>query len=703
MTYSLLLPLAVVLPLLGAFLLYLFPADTKQAIRLMVAVTAVEFVLLIFVLSLRFANKELTFVLDGFCGLTLKMRSDGFRALYAAVAGLMWCATSVFSRDYMRHAHSVRRYCFFILLTQAATVGLLLSDCLATAFLFFEVMSLASYPWVAQEEEPQAMRAAETYLYVAVIGGLVMLMGLLLLPQTVLLASFTEISTVLAAADRSALMLPAILVFVGFGAKAGAFPLHIWLPKAHPVAPAPASALLSGLLTKAGIFGVLVLACQVMRGYMPFAELIFWLGVVTMFLGALLAVFAVNLKKTLACSSLSQIGFILVGIGTLSLCHGENALSAWGVVGHMVNHSLLKLLLFLCAGVVAMNAHALELNDIRGYGRKKPLLHAVFLIGLLGISGIPGLNGFISKSLLHEGLLEWIAEAETAMPYRVAEWIFIVSGGMTLCYMLKLYICLFWNRNPDAEKQAEYEANRKYLSKPSKAVLVITALMLAAIGLLPSLVVNTIGEMSSAFLGSPLPAHTPAYFCEENIVGALKSIVIGLLLFAACNYTLFGRESDGSISYPNRWPNWLDLENGLYRPLLRTLKHIGALFARLFAMGPEIYFHALKAIGGFAAHAANLVGDGLAYLLSKFMLPARQIKEEPMVGNRASWSIGRMADKLVTSYTRGRVKPQYEITLAADWQEAKHELRETFASISFSQIMFAFGLVCVLVVVVLWR
>ena len=171
----------------------------------------------------------------------------------------------------------------------------------------------------------------------------------------------------------------------GFGAKAGAFPLHIWLPKAHPVAPAPASALLSGILTKTGIFGILILSCHLFIYDRTWGILIFTIGVLTMFGGALLAVFSVDLKRTLACSSMSQIGFIMVGIGILALLSDKNLLSGilsdtvshmedplevlhavYGTFLHMVNHSLIKLVLFMAAGVIFMNTHALDLNEIRG-------------------------------------------------------------------------------------------------------------------------------------------------------------------------------------------------------------------------------------------------------------------------------------------------------------------------------------------------
>ena len=131
------------------------------------------------------------------------------------------------------------------------------------------------------------------------------------------------------------------------------------------------------------------------------------LAAVTMFLGAVLALFSVDLKRTLACSSMSQIGFILTGISMMCLLGEENALAARGTLLHMANHSLIKLCLFMCAGCVYMNVHSLSLNDIRGFGRKKPLLFISFLMGALGIGGIPLWNGYVSKTLIHESIVEY--------------------------------------------------------------------------------------------------------------------------------------------------------------------------------------------------------------------------------------------------------------------------------------------------------
>ena len=188
-------------------------------------------------------------------------------------------------------------------------------------------------------------------------------------------------------------------------------------------------------------------------GYMLLA-----IAVVTMLMGALLALFSVDLKRVLACSSLSQIGFILTGVAVLAVSHGENTLAARGSLIYMVNHSILKLVLFMAAGVVYMNTHKLNLNEIRGFGRKKPLLNVAFLLGVLGISGIPFFNGYVGKTLIHEGMLE-----VSSIPAFV-EMLYLLAGGCTLAYMLKLYICIFIEKNNDEEKQATYDAKKKYMN-----------------------------------------------------------------------------------------------------------------------------------------------------------------------------------------------------------------------------------------------
>lgn len=359
-------------------------------------------------------------VIPGFCGMGMHLRLDGFRLVYVLIAIVMWTVCGLFSLEYMRHYEKRGRYYVFFWITFLATAGVFLSADLYTTFIFFEIMSFTSYVWVAFDEKKESLRAAGTYLAVAVIGGLVMLMGLFLLYD---MTGTLEIDGLAGAAETILsgngvygsqgpvrLYVAGGLLLFGFGAKAGCFPLHIWLPKAHPVAPAPASALLSGILTKAGVFGIVIVSCVMFQADRNWGLLVAVLGFITMFLGALLALFSVNLKRTLACSSVSQIGFILTGTGMCCLLKSVgagNGLAVRGTFLHMVNHSMFKLVLFLCAGAVFMNLHQLDLNDIRGFGRRKPALLFCFLMGALGISGIPMWSGYVSKTLLHEGIVEY--------------------------------------------------------------------------------------------------------------------------------------------------------------------------------------------------------------------------------------------------------------------------------------------------------
>ena len=499
----------------------------------------------------------------GLAGMGLTFRADGFRALYALLACFMWAMACQFSLQYFAgHGTHLGRYACFTLITQCGVLGVFLSDDLYTAFVFFEIMSIASYPWVAHEETKGAMRAAATYLGVSVACGMVTLMGMFLCWREVGSLSFDALR---AAGDSPAAVLPACLMLVGYAAKAGMAPLHIWLPKAHPVAPAPASALLSGMLTKTGIFGVVVIALNLLGGNRTFGNVLLGVGLATMTLGAVLGVFSVNLKRTLACSSMSQIGYITVGISCALLLGHHGALAAAGAVAHMVNHSLLKLCLFLCAGAVYMNAHTLDLNELRGYGRGKTLLHIVFLLGALGLAGVPGLNGYTGKTMIHEGLVELAEEAGGFGAYRLCEWVFLFAAGLTTAYMLKLYICLFWQKNPDPERQARYDGmNGRDLTARSGAVLALSAVPVAALGALPNRLLLPLTRICAGFFNRPALGGDVAFFSWTNLQGGGISMLIGVLA-----YLLFVRTAlyDREKGYRDRWPRRLDLEELFYRPV----------------------------------------------------------------------------------------------------------------------------------------
>ena len=634
---SALLPVAAFWPMLSALVTYCIGRKSKNARnRFAQCAMGVEFVLLLsillFVVRIGIFSCSLPALLGG-----LHFEADGFRALYALIAAFMWLGTTVFSEEYLGHYHNRNRYYFFTLLTCGATVGVFLSADLLTTFIFFEIMSFTSYVMVIHDENPSAMRAGQTYLAVAVLGGMVMLMGLFLLytlTGTLSIASLHAACSSLSSEQRPRLYLAGALMLFGFGAKAGMYPLHIWLPKAHPVAPAPASALLSGILTKAGIFGVLVLSCRIFLHDHAWGVAILTLGVLTMFTGAVIAVFSVNLKRTLACSSVSQIGFILVGIGMQCLLGEENALAVWGTELHMINHSLIKLVLFMAAGAVYMNLHRLDLNDIRGFGRGKPLLTCIFLSGYLGIAGVPLFNGYISKTLLHESIVEYIELLEetgrSIVVMKGVEWIFLFSGGLTVAYMTKLFVSIFVEKNSDSTVQVKFDAlSGRYMNLKSTLALGLPAVFLPIMGSFPSHFMQRFAEIGQGFMNGGSPSHAISWFSGTNLKGAAISILIGVVVYFGFIRTfLLKKEPDGSSYYVNLWPSRLDIEDAIYRPLCALLAKIAVGFSSVFAfIGDQILPKTATFFALLVSNIAASLPDWIVTALRKTVLRKIPIPE----------------------------------------------------------------------------
>ncbi len=689
MTISILIYLMVFMPMVGAFVSYLIGRKSKKGRNAFVAfLTILEFGLAIALLIQGKGLDGMLVIVPEVCGMGLTFTVDGFRVLYAAIACFMWACTSVFSGEYFEHYRNRNRYYLFQLLTLGATTGIFLSADLYTTFIFFEIMSISSYVWVAHDETAPSMRAAATYLAVAIIGGLTLLMGLFLLYNqtgTLLISELYE-------ACQGKNVYPACLcMLVGFGAKAGAFPLQIWLPKAHPVAPAPASALLSGILTKTGIFGVLVISCQILLHDAVWGAFVLVIGLITMFLGALLAVFSVDFKRTLACSSVSQIGFILIGVGMQGLLGEHNEIAIRGTVLHMVNHSLFKLVLFMVAGVIYMNIHKLDLNDIRGFGRKKPLLKFIYLMGALGIGGIPLWSGYISKTLLHESMVEFIHELEgghvlnsifSLQTMGIFEWIFLISGGMTIAYMTKLFVAVFVEKNSDAVLQEKYDGMKNYMSKLSAAVLTLGAVLFPIMGMLPYATMDKMADMSEGFMGWNHAGHSVEYFTWVNLKGSVISIIIGIVLyFGVIRTFLMKKQENGEKVYVNRWWKYFDLEDYFYRPVL--LKFL-----------PTVCAAVCLVIDRFV--------DGIVVILRSTIYKDSLIYKEMDEGNGVTYALGTFfnkAEELLnnTVWRNHPKKKEFVHQFALKYASFKENFGFIERSLSYGLILFCLGLCAVLI------
>jgi hydrogenase-4 component B len=311
-------------------------------------------------------------------------------------------------------------------------------------------------------------------------------------------------------------------------------------------------------------------------------------AVITMVLGAVLGVFSNDLKRTLACSSVSQIGFILTGIAMLVLLGEYNALAARGTFLHMLNHSLFKLILFVAAGVVYINRHELDLNKIRGFGRGKPLFFFIFTMAALGITGVPLWSGYISKTLLKKSLSEgyYLFQAlPLYLPLRISYWALIFTGGLTFAYMTKLFVTLFIDKGEHSGEHAKEE--KRYISIPSAIALTGAAMLVPFMGIFTDIKDTLAGFAKNFFHGYSLKYAIP-YFEWVNISGALISIGIGVAVYLLVVRGLLMRRSEsGAKVHIDVLPAWLDLESLVYRPALGFLTRYTCILARAISSMPD--------------------------------------------------------------------------------------------------------------------
>lgn len=661
----------------------------------------------------------------GVGGLGLHFMYSGFRGVFGALTAFAWFVTALFSYEYMKNDTNVIKYDIFNLMTLGATMGIFYAADLFTLFFFFEIMSFTSFVWVAHRRTREALYAAGTYLGIAIAGGMAILMGIFIVHGWLGTLSFDRLyeSAVVmmtggSKADVTWLYVAAGCMFVGFGAKAGAFPVHVWLPLSYTEAPTPATALLSAILSKTGVFGILLVTLDVLPMQGGWGAFLLIAGIVTMVLGGIRGVMSSNLKTTLAYSSMSQIGFILTGAGMQSLLAEYLMLVAGGtwsvdsetfaeisqVFGmavngtflHMLNHSLLKLVLFMAAGMVFAQVGSYELNRVRGFGRRKPFLLAVFVLAAAGVGGIPFLNGYVSKTLLHESIAEYgallaLAEGSPVQPMlpvtltimRVTEALFLFSGGLTVAYMTKLFVVLFVEKNSDKKVQEAYEAKRDYAPLGSRLAIGVCVLPIPLIGMLPNLVAEPVAEyglmhsgLSALLEGQHGNMH---YFSLKNLSGALISIAVGAAVYVIVVRIMtlrgvFVRNKEEG--YRDLFPAWLNLEKYVYR---------------------AVFYTAVPFVLGIISRILDSMVDTAVVILRKTLYSDRALPYELPEGNRVTHRIGCTMERVRLLYyaiTRkeGYEPKNYEHKLAMKGADIFENMRIIERSLSFGLFMFCAGL-----------
>ena len=358
--------------------------------------------------------------------LPLLLRLDTVGKIFSLLFAAMFLLAGIFGFEYLHER--LGTYYVFYLLTLSAMLGLCYAGNLLTFYMFYECMTLLSFPLVLHEGTEASRRAAMKYLGYSLFGAALALFGFFVTAKSTGGAVFTPGGS-LTGPVTPLLLAAGLAMIVGFGGKAGMLPLHDWLPTAHPEAPAPASAVLSGVITKGGVLGILrtvyyLFGAEALRGtYVQSTVLI--LALVTVFMGSMLAYKEKVLKKRLAYSTVSQVSYVIFGLLLLQ------PLGFAGAILQAVFHSVAKVCLFLCAGAFICKTGKTRVEQLYGIGRSMPLPLFCFAVTGLSLVGIPPFAGFVSKWYLALGSLAafpalgWIGAA-----------VLLLSALLTAGYLL---------------------------------------------------------------------------------------------------------------------------------------------------------------------------------------------------------------------------------------------------------------------------
>lgn len=416
--------------------------------------------------------------------LPIYFRIDSVGRIFSLLAVIVLLCAGFFSFAYMKHEERESRYYGFYLLVFGVLNALCFAGNLITFYLFFELLTLSSMPLVLHNGSKEATMAGLKYLFYSLCGAYAALFGIYFLYRNCDSLAFTAngMLRASAAAEHGCfLLLTAFVMLLGFGVKAGMFPMHAWLPTAHPVAPAPASAVLSAVIVKAGVLAIIrvlgMFGTDFLRGTWVQTA---WLGLtlITVFMGSLLAYREPVLKKRLAYSTVSQLSYILFGLAVMH----EAAFT--GALFHVLAHGFVKGALFLCAGAIIYMTGKTQVNEMRGIGKEMPLTMWCFTIASLGLIGIPPTGGFISKWFLALGSLK----SGTPVFDVLGPVVLLISALLTAGYLLPLTIHGFF-------PGADYDYRCLQKKEPCKLMTVpilILTILSVLIGLFPDIAAGMI-------------------------------------------------------------------------------------------------------------------------------------------------------------------------------------------------------------------
>ncbi len=463
---------------------------------------------------------------------------DALSAIFLLIIGLAGMATILYSRGYLAH-YLTKKSPAHISLHYTALALLVLSMMLVVmadgSFLFlfaWELMTIASFILILFDaERTEVLRAALAYLVMMHIGFIFLVAGFVGIDTICGNSSFDYLSICFAEGKNLHIF---ILFLLGFGMKAGLFPMHVWLPEAHPAAPSHVSAIMSGVMIKTGVYGVIRVVSQmsVPEQIHTVGVILLTVGIVTGLWGVILAAVQNDVKRLLAYSSIENIGVIFIGLGIATLAHAAGnsivmTLALCGALMHTINHSLFKSLLFFGAGNIYSQMHTTHLDRFGGVAKYMPVTAILFLVATIAICALPPLNGFIGEFMIYLGMLNSVRDGVNTLYAAGGMLALALIGGIVVLAFTKLYSTVFLG-SPRHHHVAESEE----VDSLRIAAMAIPAAGIIAIGLFPQYAVRIVEPVVKSLTGanaSLIGNYISPTLSRISLTAILLIIVIALL------------------------------------------------------------------------------------------------------------------------------------------------------------------------------
>src|SRR3972149_4541377 len=506
--------------------------------------------------TVRDGITESYIILLGLPDLPFHMRLDPLSGFFLTVIGALGFIVSIYSIGYVRGfigQRSVTSLVFFYSLFLAGMFMVVLADDAFFFLISWEVMASSSYFLVMFEDErTENRRAAFLYLVVAHVGAIAILLAFgLMAGFTTGVEGFNGYTfDAMRKMDipSSWAAVAFFLAFLGFAAKAGVIPLHVWLPEAHPVAPSNVSALMSGVMLKTAIYGIIRVAFDLIRVF-PWwwGAVILIFGLITAVMGILFAVLQQDLKRLLAYSSVENIGIILIGTGMAMVFASFNmtALSALALIAalyHTLNHAMFKGLLFMGAGAVLHATHERSMEGMGGLIHRMPWTAALFLIGSVSISALPPFNGFVSEWLMFQAFLLSPALSSPLLnlliPLGAA--LLALTGALAATAFVKAFGVTFLGHWRGHQARPGHEANWAM-----RLSMLLTAISCLGLGVLPTIIIDWIDVVPEQLVGSTIASSAGAFgwmwltpIAHERASYSGAVVFLGILAVVGITYLL---------------------------------------------------------------------------------------------------------------------------------------------------------------------